>query len=405
MSRNGSEWTRRPSLTASQFVDPRIYTDEEIFKEEQQQIFDKCWLVACHESELPAPLDYRLYEHPGGHNMIIIRDEDNKIHVFNNICPHRGNLLLHEASGSIAAASASGGPKRITCIFHAWAFDARGNCVDIPREKEGYQDRVSKCDYSLREFRSEVAHGGFVWVNVDDNGPSLKEYLNGALDPLAEMLAEPLEIFHYHRAVVEGNYKLWHDTNCELYHDYMHYHNRVTGMLQPGYFDREFVTFEGGHAQVTDMMLKYDAMKGHEKQTLGWPGLGPNRWALVDLFPGATFNIRAPAFRLDTVLPLGPNKLLIEYRGFGLKADTPEERAARVRMHNSIWGPFGRNLPEDLMGAYGQGLALADRTEAPVILHARVENNKIHDEVGMRHFYQEWSRRMGRKASDPFCEL
>ena len=38
------------------------------------------------------------------------------------------------------------------------------------------------------------------------------------------------------------------------------------------------------------------------------------------------------------------------------------------------------------------------------ILHAREEQNKIHDEIGMRHFYAEWSRRMGRAASDPYAE-
>ena len=106
--------------------------------------------------------------------------------------------------------------------------------------------------------------------------------------------------------------------------------------MQPGYFDREFRTFKGGHAQVTDMVLKYDAMKGHKAQSLGWPGLGPNRWALVDIFPGITFNIRSPVMRIDTVIPIGPNKLFIEYRGLGLKSDTPEERAARVQHHNSI---------------------------------------------------------------------
>jgi len=39
------------------------------------------------------------------------------------------------------------------------------------------------------------------------------------------------------------------------------------------------------------------------------------------------------------------------------------------------------------------------------ILHAREEDNKIHDEIGMRHYYAEWSRRMGRLASDPYGEL
>lgn len=404
MARNSKQWLTRPDLESSDMVDPRIYTDEGIFKEEQEKILDKSWLVACHESELPEPHDFRTYQHPGGHNLIIVRDEDSQIHAYLNICPHRGNLLVYEPAGSFREASPSGGPRRITCLFHAWAFDAKGNCVDMPRRKEGYQERVQLSDYALREVRLEVAYGGFVWVNMDDNGPALKDTLGGSLDAIAHTLTEPLEVFHYHRSIVEGNFKMWHDTNSEFYHDYMHYHNRITGMMHPGYWEREYVAFEGGHAQVTDMDLKYDSYKGHEQRTLGWPGLGANRWALVDVFPGITFNIRAPAMRLDTAIPLGPNKVLIEFRGLGLKSDTPEERAIRIRDHNSIWGPFGRNLPEDLLGTHGQGIALNDRTEAPTILHARHENNKVHDEVGMRHFLEEWAKRMGRNPSDPFNE-
>lgn len=404
MSRNRAQWLTPPQLNHGYTVDPRIYTDEAIFKEEQAQIFDKTWLIACHESEVAEPYDFRTYRHPGGHNLIIVRDEDRQIHAYLNICPHRGNLLIYEPSGSIKGASPSGGPKRITCLFHAWSFDAKGNCVDIPRRSEGYQERIQQCNVGLREVRLEVAYGGFVWVNMDDQAISLRDSLGGALDAIGETLAEPLEVFHYHRAVIKGNFKLWHDTNSEFYHDYMHYHNRITGMMQPGYWEREYRTFAGGHAQVTDMELKYESFKGHGKRLLGWPGLAPNRWALVDVFPGITFNIRAPAMRLDSAIPLGPNELLIEFRGLGLKADTPEERATRVRDHNSIWGPFGRNLPEDLLGTLGQGVALNDRSEAPMILQARQENGKIHDEVGMRHFLEEWSRRLGRDPADPFNE-
>jgi len=38
------------------------------------------------------------------------------------------------------------------------------------------------------------------------------------------------------------------------------------------------------------------------------------------------------------------------------------------------------------------------------VLHGREEDSSIHDEVGMRHYYAEWSRRMGRLASEPFSE-
>ena len=77
-----------------------------------------------------------------------------------------------------------------------------------------------------------------------------------------------------------------------------------------------------------------------------------------------TYNLRTSVLRMDTSIPLGPNKLLIEFRGLGLKSDTPEQRAERVRDHNTIWGPFGRNLHEDLLAVHGQGRAMRPGSEA-----------------------------------------
>jgi methanesulfonate monooxygenase large subunit len=79
-------------------------------------------------------------------------------------------------------------------------------------------------------------------------------------------------------------------------------------------------------------------------------------------------------------------------------------RAQRIFDHNTIWGPFGRNLHEDLLAVHGQGRAMRDRTDSRWVIHAREENSTIHDEVGMRHFYAEWSRRMQRASYDPFGE-
>ena len=211
----------------------------------------------------------------------------------------------------------------------------------------------------------------------------------------------PLEVFHYHKAIVNTNYKLWHDTNSEFYHDYLHYFNRVTGMLQPGYFDRKYMGYPNGHASVGSMTIKYDAYEGGKERGVGWPGLAPGGWILIDIFPAMTYNLRTSVLRMDTSIPLGPNKLLIEFRGLGLKSDTPEQRAERVRDHNTIWGPFGRNLHEDLLAVHGQGRAMRPGSEAHWVLHGREENMTIHDEGGMRHFYAEWSRRMEREAFDP----
>jgi methanesulfonate monooxygenase large subunit len=113
------------------------------------------------------------------------------------------------------------------------------------------------------------------------------------------------------------------------------------------------------------------------------------------------FNLRGSAFRCDIVTPLGPDRVMIEFRGLGLKKDTPEERKTRINHHNSIWGPFGRNLHEDLIGVQGQGSAMLPGSESRRILHGRHENQTIHDENGMRHYYAEWARWMDRLPSNP----
>ena len=395
MSKSEAQWNAAPNFPTSHYVDSRLYTDPEIFAEEKEKLFKPAWIIACHESELAAPYDYRLFTHPAGVPLIVIRGDDEKVRAFYNICPHRGNTILYDPSGNA---------KRMTCIFHQWSFDARGSCVQITREAEGYQKRFGKEEVGLREVKCEVAYGGFVWVNLLDDCVPLTEFIGGALDILQPFMREPMEVFHFHKAHIRTNFKLWHDTNSEFYHDYMHYFNRITGMLQPGYFERKYTPFPNGHASVGSMQIQYDKYEGSKERAVGWPGLARGGWYMVDLFPGMTYNLRTSVIRIDTSIPLGPNDVLIEFRGLGLKSDTAEERAQRVFDHNMIWGPFGRNLHEDLLGVTGQGRALRKGTGSRWILHGREENSTIHDEVGMRHYYAEWSRRMGRPSHDPYRE-
>jgi methanesulfonate monooxygenase large subunit len=397
MSRTGDEWERRPRFPSTHYVDTRLYTDEGLLGEERKKIFGGTWIIACHESELPEVHDYRTFRHPAGMDLVLARGADGHVRAFYNVCPHRGNVLVHDPAGNA---------RGFTCIFHAWTFDGQGNCTGIARRKEGYQDRLPPQEVGLRGVRCEVGYGGFVWVNTDDQAPGLRDFVGAALDVLEPNLREPLEVFQYQKVVLSTNFKLWHDTNSEFYHDYMHYFNRVTGMLQPGYFDRKYVPYPNGHASVGSMQVRYDTYQGAGERKVGWPGLTPGGWILVDLFPGMTYNLRTSVIRIDTAIPLGPNRTLIELRGLGLKSDSPEQRAERVRDHNTIWGPFGRNLHEDFLGVSGQGRAMRDGSSGSRwVLHGREEQMGIHDEVGMRHYYAEWGRRMGRVASDPFGEI
>jgi methanesulfonate monooxygenase large subunit len=402
-------WRQKLGGATLPFVDSRIYTDKAIFEEELQKIWRSTWLLALHESELSAPLDFRTTS-VAREPIIIVRGDDGTVRAFLNVCPHRGALLLREPAGNLKDANPSGSPKRISCMFHAWQFDSRGRCLSIPRRNAGYQERLECSAVKLHELACEVGFGGFVWINLVANPPALADHIGAAFDALRPHLdAEPLEVFHHHKAIVRTNYKLWHDTNSEFYHDYMHHFNRVTGMQQPGYYDRRYEGFPGAHVTVSSMTVKYDAYEHDEvsvadSRQLSFPGLERNGWKVIDLFPGITINLRGSALRVDTITPLSEDRSLIEFRGLGLKSDTPEEREQRVRDHNTIWGPFGRNLPEDLLGVTNQGLGMRSGSEGLHVLHGRMEGSFIHDEIGLRHYYAEWSRRMRRSASAPYDE-
>ena len=354
-ARKHTQWLSEPSV---EYVDSRIYSSWDIFNREQEKIFKKCWIPLCHESELVNHLDFR-NSSIAGCKIAMIRDKEKIVafqHSFQSM-PVSGNLT-----------------------------------------KDGGYDH-----WNCPELHCEVKFGGMVWVTLNpEPTQDVEGWAAGAFDCIRLALdTEPLEVFHYHKAIIKSNYKLWHDTNSEFYHDYMHYFNRTTGFNEE-YFARKCTGFDNGHVNVGSFEVQYTAMEnGKDRGELSFPHLPPNQWYMIDLFPWMNFNLRGSALRTDVVTPLGPDKVMIEFRGFGLKKDTPEERKTRIEHHNTIWGPMGRNLHEDLIGIQGQGSSMQPNSEHRHILHGRHEDETIHDEVGMRHFYQEWGNWMGIDPSNP----
>jgi methanesulfonate monooxygenase large subunit len=349
--RNHKDWTKKPKV---EHINSLIYSDHSLYEQEQENIFSKVWVPMCHISEMYNKGNFRTTQIAGVN--VIAWNTGDGVKAYKN-------HTINKPSGTLAVPMVSLEP----------------------------------------ELHCEVKHGGMVWVTLDPNPTqSVDEWTAGAFDCIADAIdTEEMEVFHYHKAVIDTNYKLWHDTNSEFYHDFMHYFNRVSG-FNDEYFARKNIPFDNGHVNVSSFTVNYEEYDGFEDRgELSFPNLPPNQWYMVDLFPGYNFNLRGSAYRSDSVTPLGPNKVLIEFRGYGLKKDTPEERQTRIKHHNSIWGPFGRNLHEDLIGVAGQGTTMREGTEPRNILHGRHENSTIHDEVGMRHYYAEWSKWMQLDASNP----
>ena len=70
-------------------ISRELFVNEDIYQQEQEQIFARSWLLVGHESQVPKPGDY-FVSCMGEESVILCRDRESQLHVFLNSCMHRG---------------------------------------------------------------------------------------------------------------------------------------------------------------------------------------------------------------------------------------------------------------------------------------------------------------------------
>lgn len=380
-------------LPQTHYVSDLLYTDQQVFDDEMKLIMGRVWRLVCHESELANKYDYRTFDHVGV-PLLMVRGDDNKIRSFVNVCSHRGAKLVNEVSGNA---------RFLTCFYHHWRYDSAGRCVSIPRPRAYEGTSVTPNECGLREIRTENKYG-LIFINLDDNCVPLDDFLAGSLEFMKPALTEvELEVFHFHRTVVPGNWKDWQATNMDPYHEFMHSRLRQTNVMSDEGMDGRLITlFPNGHSNFAGMVAKYDKSKATQSRDVSkcLPGVHPSAFQSVPLFPNGLVATRGTVMRIDITWPLSPLSTLVEWRGLGVKGDTPEERMMRVNHHNEFWGPCSPNQPEDGYAVEALGRAFGAGGGRPQII-AREENLRGQDDGCMRSFFSGWSQYMGRPASDP----
>jgi phenylpropionate dioxygenase-like ring-hydroxylating dioxygenase large terminal subunit len=394
MSRTAAEYARPPQLPSTHFVDNRVYYDEGIFAEEKEKILSKTWRFVMHESEVPEVYDYRtatIADAP----LVVSRGKDNKIRTFINSCSHRGASVLRRPAGNLRAWQ---------CMYHLWTYDpTTGECISRPRPEafDAVGLRQEAC--GLREVKTEVMYG-LVFVNLDDNCMPLAEYIGDSMFLQKEMIdTVEMEVIDFFELPLHCNWKNWMETNMDLYHEFMHVANRKTSLMIPEYYKRNWHTFSNGHFTVDRYSVEYDKYPGWEDRNdnLALPGMKEDEFQITDLFPDITFLTRGTVVRIDNQIPLSPTETLVQYRALGIKGEPEEDRMRRIRDYHSIWGLFGRNLPEDCLGVTLQRNAVYGG-QVPYTYWCREENNLSQDDVAARTWWKEWSRLMGKDQSWPF---
>lgn len=145
----------------------RIFWDREVYEQELERIFARCWLFLAHESAIPQYGDF-VAALMGEDEVIVTRQRDGTIKAFINSCRHRGARVC---------AAEAGNARSFVCTYHGWAYGVDGKLEAVPFEKELYRCRLDKSKNGLHEVPRIESYHGFIYGCFDPGAPGLQDYL------------------------------------------------------------------------------------------------------------------------------------------------------------------------------------------------------------------------------------
>ncbi len=187
-------------------IDGYRYTSKAFADQEFDHMWTKVWLLLGREDEMPNPGDYQ-QEEVGPESILMVRQDDNSIKAFYNVCHHRGQRLVSAAKGKV---------RRFVCPYHSWAW-TRDGVLDFAQDADDFPQGNPCGKLKLTEIKCE-SFAGFIWVNMDPDCMSLKEYLGPVWDDWKGYNIQNWKRYLAKSTVAPVNWKVVMDNFNESYH-------------------------------------------------------------------------------------------------------------------------------------------------------------------------------------------
>ena len=216
------------------------YIDPAVFAEERDALLFGQWAGLAVAADVPEAGDAKPITFMGM-PLLLLRDRNDQVRVFQNTCRHRGMILVEEPRKIEGA---------IRCPYHSWCYSTEGKLVSTPHVGGPGQNThpdVDRSTLGLTEIRSHIWRD-VVWVNVDGQAPEFEVAMNPVMERWAEF-ERPL----YHGGAdskfvlsVKSNWKLAVENYCESYHlPWVHPSLNSYSRLEDHYNIEEYGAYSG----------------------------------------------------------------------------------------------------------------------------------------------------------------
>ena len=193
------------------------YTSKDYTLIERKKLFEDKWIVAGVASSIPEIGDVKPIDILGM-PILILRNKQNEIKVFHNVCSHRGVKLVSK-SGKINSL--------IRCPYHSWSYSLDGELKATPHiggMNKHSADGFDKSKNNLKEIRSYIWLD-LIMININQNEMSFEEYIKPLSDrwekfwPIKDReLIHHSNDFGYFKLNAKCNWKFAIENYCESYH-------------------------------------------------------------------------------------------------------------------------------------------------------------------------------------------
>ncbi len=249
-------------------LEQRFYTDPEVYRRELARIITRNWILAGHESELPAAGDFKVLT-VASESAIIVRTRDGDLRAHANVCRHRGSLVCLEAHGNV---------RKFECPYHGWMYDTDGQLLAARSMPEDFD----KSAFGLHPVSLELL-GGLIFICFSADPPSLEGAQRDLARPFEMFGFTSLKVAAQKSYPIAANWKLAIENYQECYHcatAHPEYARMHTLMLDPSKRPRVQQAMRQRMAECGLDDIEYDFIDTHARP--GEQGYGYSRTALFD---------------------------------------------------------------------------------------------------------------------------